>query len=405
MQPLRHYGNARILIVDDDRVNRHLIRALLRTKGYSHIFEAADGIEALGMHKQHHPDLILLDLHMPHLSGFDVCRIIRQDHPHEDIPILVITQMDSMQDRVAAFEAGATDLITKPLHKEELLARVSIHLGHQGLMQDLMRYQKRVAQELRRAYDVQRSLLPAPDQIQGINERYGLMVEGYCHPSTELGGDMWGLSPLDDHRVLMSLVDFSGHGVHAALHTVWLKAYMGHNPMLITEQPDVYLAKINNALKAYIPLGHFATMIVMVLDTHHNTLTYSAAAHPQLIVWDDDGRCTHIATAQSLPLGVVEDTPFEAITIPLPEGGCFFAYSDGLLHPDLCENPLTEDSLNALAQQSTPAFFLDLIKAHLNITRPHPVPDDNTFVFVSRRGGIPPTPHGLPHHDRSTPVG
>ncbi len=385
MSSPHYHTNARILIVDDDRVNRHLIRALLATKGYRQIFEAADGIEALEMKKQHNPNLILLDLHMPHLSGFDVCRIIRRDHDHEDIPILVITQMDSTQDRAAAFEAGATDLITKPVHKDELLARVSIHLGHQFLTQDLMRYQKRVAHELRRAYDIQRSLLPSPHQVQTIHGRYGVMVDGYCQPSTELGGDMWHVSGLDGHRMLMSLVDFSGHGVHAALHTVWLQAYMGHNPMLPDDNPDAYLAKINTALKAYMPLGHFATMIVMVLDTQQHTLTYASAAHPQLIVWDAEGRCTHIAESQSLPLGIVEDAVFEAVTVPLPDGGCFFAYSDGLLHPDLCETAFTEGSLNTLAQQSAPEFFLDLIKAYLNITRPNHVPDDNTFVFVSCR--------------------
>jgi sigma-B regulation protein RsbU (phosphoserine phosphatase) len=134
---------------------------------------------------------------------------------------------------------------------------------------------------------------------------------------------MWHVSGLDGHRVLMSLVDFSGHGVHAALHTVWLQAYMGHNPMLPDENPDAYLAKINKALKAYMPLGHFATMIVMVLDTQQHTLTYASAAHPQLIVWDAEGRCTHIAESQSLPLGIVEDAVFEAVTVPLPDGGCF----------------------------------------------------------------------------------
>jgi sigma-B regulation protein RsbU (phosphoserine phosphatase) len=386
MQSPHHYTNARILIVDDDRVNRHLIRALLSTKGYTHIFEAADGIEALAMKKQHNPNLILLDLHMPHLSGFDVCRIIRRDHDHDDIPILVITQMDSSQDRAAAFDAGATDLITKPVHKGELLARVSIHLGHQFLTQDLMHYQKRVAHELRRAYEIQRSLLPSSHQIQTINGHYGLSIEGYCHPCTELGGDMWHVSALDGHRVLMSLVDFSGHGVHAALHTVWLQAYMGHHPMGAEEHPDTYLLKINKALKAYMPLGHFATMIVMVLDTQQHTLTYASAAHPQLIVWDAKGRCTHIAQNQSLPLGIVEDAAFEAVTVPLPEGGSFFAYSDGLLHPDLCETPFTESSLNTLAHQSAPEFFLDLIKAYLNVTRPHHGPDDNTFLFVSRGG-------------------
>ena len=385
MNSLRHYGDARILIVDDDRVNRHLIRGLLASKGYTQIFEAADGIEALELKKKQSPDLILLDLHMPHLSGFDVCRIIRRDHHHDDIPIIVITQVDNTQDRVAAFEAGATDLISKPVHKGELLARASIHLSHKFLTQDLIHYQKRIAQELRRAYDVQRSLLPAERHVEAMNDRYAITLEGYCQPSTELGGDMWGVAPLDDHRLLMSLVDFSGHGVHAALHTVWLQAYMGHNPMMPSEHPDAYLVNINKALKAYMPLGHFATMIVMVMDTKTHTLTYASAAHPQLIVWDDQGTCTHIAGGKSLPLGISEEATFESITLPLPLGGAFFAYSDGLLHPDLCDTAFTEDSLNAAAAQCTPDVFLDLIKTYLGTTRPNHLPDDNTYVFVRRK--------------------
>ncbi|MFO1095460.1 MAG: response regulator [Planctomycetaceae bacterium] len=113
----------RVLIADDNQQNRELLEAYLVDEGHE-ILMAADGRETLdvAVHKQ--PDLILLDIMMPKLSGYEVCQRLRQDERTKDIPVLVITALKEMGDIEKAVAAGADDFLTKPVHRIELQTRV-----------------------------------------------------------------------------------------------------------------------------------------------------------------------------------------------------------------------------------------------------------------------------------------
>ncbi|MFO0792559.1 MAG: response regulator [Candidatus Brocadiaceae bacterium] len=113
----------KILIADDIKQNVKLLRVILAASGYD-IIEAYDGEEALEKLKTEHPDLILLDIMMPKLTGYDVCKKIRADKKTKDIPVIMITALHEMDDRIKGIEAGANDFISKPFNKAELLARV-----------------------------------------------------------------------------------------------------------------------------------------------------------------------------------------------------------------------------------------------------------------------------------------
>lgn len=114
---------AKILIADDIKQNVKLLRVILAASGYD-IIEAYDGEEALEKLKLERPDLILLDVMMPKLTGYDVCKKIRADEKTRDIPVIMITALHEMDDRIKGIEAGANDFISKPFNKAELLARV-----------------------------------------------------------------------------------------------------------------------------------------------------------------------------------------------------------------------------------------------------------------------------------------
>ncbi|HEX7613002.1 MAG TPA: response regulator transcription factor [Candidatus Limnocylindrales bacterium] len=109
-----------ILIVDDERTLRETLAEGLEEEGYA-VFQAADGREAVEAFRRHHPDLILLDLMLPELSGTEVCRIIRAE---SDVPILMLTAKSAEIDKVVGLELGADDYVTKPFSFRELLARV-----------------------------------------------------------------------------------------------------------------------------------------------------------------------------------------------------------------------------------------------------------------------------------------
>ena len=128
----------RILIVDDNRVNVELLRAQL--KPYSYLIDTAyDGEEALIKINQTHPDLVLLDLMMPKVSGYEVCRAIKQNKDTQFIPVIIITALSELDDKIKAIELGADDFLVKPFNKLELTTRIKSLLKLKALHDDVDR--------------------------------------------------------------------------------------------------------------------------------------------------------------------------------------------------------------------------------------------------------------------------
>ncbi len=117
-----------ILIVDDDPVNLQVLSNHLKMHKFS-VRQANSGPEALEMIEGgFKPDLIVLDVMMPRMSGFELCMLLREDHPVSELPIVLLTGKNQVQDLVDGFEAGANDYLTKPVSKKELLSRINLHL-------------------------------------------------------------------------------------------------------------------------------------------------------------------------------------------------------------------------------------------------------------------------------------
>jgi PAS domain S-box-containing protein len=152
-----------ILVVDDDPSALKIINSCLKESGYRTAI-ATSGKIALERVKRILPDLILLDVIMPDIQGFDVCRHLKEDPDTKDIPVIFMTSLAKVEDKISGFRAGAVDYITKPIFHEELLARVHIHLQIQQLTKNLQDH----AAELER---VNAQLLTANKEIQELNQR------------------------------------------------------------------------------------------------------------------------------------------------------------------------------------------------------------------------------------------
>jgi len=120
-------SQAKILVVDDEEKNVKLMEAMLLPRGYE-IVKAYNGEEALQQVQKESPDLILLDVMMPVINGFDVCKKLKDDPETRLIPIVIMTALDALEDRVKGIEAGADDFLTKPVNRDELLARIQTSL-------------------------------------------------------------------------------------------------------------------------------------------------------------------------------------------------------------------------------------------------------------------------------------
>ena len=136
---------ARILVVDDTPANVKLLAELLTYKGYS-VATAASGEEGLKQVAERHPDLVLLDIMMPGLNGYEVCRTIRADPATSMLPVVLVTSLDPGQERIKGIEAGADDFLTKPINQGELLARVKSLLRIKSLYDEVERQKAEVAE-------------------------------------------------------------------------------------------------------------------------------------------------------------------------------------------------------------------------------------------------------------------
>ncbi len=152
---------ANILIVDDTPDNLHLLVGMLKERGYT-IRPASDGQYALATIQAELPDLILLDIMMPGINGYEVCQQLKADEQTHDIPIIFISGLHRTVDKVKAFASGAVDYITKPFQPEEVIARVQTHLTLRKLQQDLQ-------QEVARRKQSEEQLRELNAQLQEAN--------------------------------------------------------------------------------------------------------------------------------------------------------------------------------------------------------------------------------------------
>lgn len=265
-----------ILVVDDTDFNRIIIGAMLEEAGYRNVSFASSGIEALDAVEARPPDLILLDIMMPGMDGFEVCRRIRANYDNSDLPILVQTALSSMDDRNRAFEVGATDLVSKPIERNELLARVRIHLENRELIRRQRAYRERVEAELAIAKGMFDHLRPTPLQCEWIRQTTGVTVRSHSRLSSELGGAAWGVTPLGQGRVGFYVLDVAGRGLAAALNAFRLHTLI-YELKDLGEMPAALLTALNARAAALLAPEDRARLLFGVLDATAGVFTYAAA--------------------------------------------------------------------------------------------------------------------------------
>lgn len=377
--------DTRVLIVDDQEPNRKLLAALVSSMGVGAIEHARDGVEGLEKLAAFKPDLVLLDIMMPNMDGFEMCRRLRQNPEWRDLPVLVNTALSEPRERVECFDAGATDMVVKPINAPEVLARVRIHLENRMLLNTLRQFHERVAQELSMASQMQGSLLPDRDRLDRIQDRFGLSVASRFETSSELGGDFWQVRELDDGRLGFVLADFSGHGVSAALNAFRLHTLLDQHPP--GPDPAVWMAELNRALKPLLPIGQFATVLYAILDTAEGRFDYAAGGAPSPILMLP-GRAPQLLDASGLFLGATRDAEYETVSVPFPKGAQILFYSDALTEAlDGNQEMLGEEGLVAMAvEASNEASPLDRLMKEFERRFPPPWDDDLTAVWVGYTG-------------------
>lgn len=314
-----------VLVVDDTPANLRLLSQMLTEEGY-HVRPVPDGSLALAAVRAEPPDLILLDIRMPGMNGYEVCECLKADDETRDIPVIFISALDAIQDKVRAFSVGGEDYVTKPFHVEEVLARVGTHLALRKLQKQLQDANRRMAQELTLAGEVQTSFLP-----HDLPDISGWQISATLRPAREMSGDFYDFISLPDECLGIVVADVCDKGAGAALYMALSWTLIRTYAMEFPAQPESVLSAVNRRIIKDTNANHFVTVFYGILDLITGTLVYCNAGHwePYLIRADDREDVRRLILT-GVPVGIFEDETWEQGFIQLAPGDVVVLFTDGI---------------------------------------------------------------------------
>lgn len=315
-------GN-QILYVEDDPFLGEWVQYELSSEGYD-LKLANDGESGINAAlSAHQPDLILLDVQLPGMSGYQICKILRNTPQTASIPIVFLTARDSMDDMLLGFDVGGIDYLTKPFSMTELKARVHAHLRQN----EQVRKQERtdVAGEIQTTADIQKSMMTRT--IPAID---GLDVVAQVQMAQEAGGDFFDFQELPDGRLYMVEADVSGKGLPAALlmsaarSVIRATASQGIGPHQV-------LTRVNEQLYADLTeVSKFVTVFMGLYSPETRQLRYSNAGHSAAIYRPHDG-VARIVEPDNPPVGVLDSYEYLEQSMEFETGDLLVVCSDGYL--------------------------------------------------------------------------
>ena len=312
-----------LLVVDDDTENIKVVRSILGDN-YK-IRMAIDGVKALELAKTEPlPGLILLDVVMPHMDGYEVCSRLKADSKTRDIPVIFLTGKIEVADETRGFEAGAVDYIHKPFSPPIVTARVRTQLMLRDAHETVARQLLTLNNELEMARQVQQSILP-----QVIPSLRGLEIAARYLPMSTVAGDFYDFLKLDEKHIGILIADVSGHGLPAALIASMLQtALAAQSP--IASDPAQVLSRLNQALYGKFQ-NHYVTAIYLFVNLEKGTVVYAGSAHqPLLFLQAKTGKASEYSE-NGFMLGPFSDSIYSAMTFSLEKGDKIVLITDGVV--------------------------------------------------------------------------
>ena len=321
-----------VLIVDDAPSNLQMVNSIL--KGSYNVRIATGGAKALELVKAvPQPDLILLDVMMPGMDGYEVCTRLKADTETHDIPVIFLTGQTEAQDETRGFDVGAVDYIHKPFSPAVVKARVQTHLVLRATREQLAMQLSAIQKELETARQIQLSILP-----HQIPQLQGLDIAARYIPMTAVAGDFYDFIVVDEKHIGILIADVSGHGMPAALIASMLKIAFAAQADCAADPAQV-LHGLNKALCGKFQ-HHYVTAAYVYVDMERSTLTYGGAGHPPLVFWGAPDHQMRKIEENGLFLGKFDFATYTSKQIPLEAGSWVMLYTDGVTettNPQLTE--------------------------------------------------------------------
>jgi len=357
----------RILVVDDNDDNRYTLTLYLELEGYTNIETAQDGEEAIARLKAERFDLVLLDLQMPKVDGYQVLAWLKSEAPLRDLPVIMISALNEMNSVVRCIELGAVDYLLKPFNPVLLKARLGATLEKKRLRDQVDAHLARLEEELEAARRLQMAMVPQSFPMPSTDFPVDLYAS--MEPAREVGGDLYDFFMTEDGTLCFLVGDVSGKGMPAALFMARAKSLIRIATELMRSRhgaaagPAEIIARVNRELCQDNSDLMFVTLFFAMFAPHSGVLEYCNAGHnaPYRL------NATTVETiegAKGIILGVRADAAYETRRLSLAPGETVYVFTDGVTEANnVTEELFSEARLEAVLRAAAGFSACDIVRA------------------------------------------
>lgn len=378
-------GSTRVLIADDDHVNRLILKAILAKEGYA-VEVAEDGREAVARFTSWRPDLVLMDIMMPVLDGYEATREIKRLAGDTFVPVIFLTALSDEAALARCVAVGGDDFLTKPYSRVILKAKIDalervrrLHVTLRKQRDELAGHQRRLLQEHQVAEKVLAKIVHS-GSLDAAQIKYLLS------PMAIFNGDMLLAARKPSGGLHVMLGDFTGHGLSAAIGTVPVADIFYGMTDKGFSIGDI-LATINDKLRVILPTDVFFAAVLLELDASHSKLTIWNGGIPDVAIRRVDGRVETLPS-DHLPLGVVENEQLDRAVrvVEVEAGDRIVAFSDGFIEARGPDGGMfgLERLVASLAAETDPgAMFDGLLRTLGDFVGEGALADDLSLVEIT----------------------
>jgi serine phosphatase RsbU (regulator of sigma subunit) len=375
--------NERILIVDDTPANIQILSGILKERGYQ-LSIATNGKQALQVLEKIRPDLILLDVMMPEMDGFETCSHIKNSQSWHDIPVIFLTSKMETEDIVSGFEIGAVDYVGKPFNTHELLARINTHLSIDQLRRSLAEKNEELARAQKReremAYRVQAQLIPVE-----MPQLPGWEFAANWQPAREVSGDYYDFVR-NDGKLGVIIADVSGKGMPAALFMASTRSILRAKATTSLTAAES-ITQASSLICADAARGMYVTVFYSEIDPEKRLITYVNCGHNPPFWYKARQREILELSPTGSVVGIYQSNEWTQEQIEMDHGDLLVLYTDGITEAfneddqEFGDERLKNIVMNN-AQKSPSEIFTEIQTALESHVGSAPQSDDRTIVLI-----------------------
>jgi sigma-B regulation protein RsbU (phosphoserine phosphatase) len=360
-------ASPRILVVDDNDDNRYTLTLYLDLEGYTNLETAHDGEEAIARLQAESFDLVLLDVMMPKVDGYQVLTWLKDQPRLRDLPVIMISALNEMNSVVRCIELGAVDYLLKPFNPVLLKARLGSTLEKKKLRDEIDAHLARLETELDAARRLQMGMVP--QSFPTPSARFPIDLCASMEPAREVGGDLYDFFPTGDGRLCFLVGDVSGKGMPAALFMARTKSLIRIAADLMrapdgrTAAAGDIVARVNRELCRDNSDLMFVTLFLAMLSPESGEVEYSNAGHNAPYKLAAAG-IEAIEDGKGMILGVSTDAAYPTGRLVLSPGEGVYLFTDGVTEANNASEELFgEERLEAILRNAGQSTSAELMKS------------------------------------------